>query len=97
MELYEADVFQWQPGAGAWDVVVANIFADILNANLDKIATALAPDGHWIVSGILREHEEEVRASAIAAGLPEPKVIRKGKWVTLHGRRGQAGGHASCL
>lgn len=86
-ELYEADVFQWQPEPGSWDVVVANLFADILNANLDKIATALVPGGHWILSGILREHEEEVRASARDAGLPEPEVFRKGKWVTLRGRK----------
>ena len=47
--LYEADVFAVaDPNTGKWDVVVANIFADILEANLDKIATALKPGGRWV-------------------------------------------------
>ena len=86
-KLYEADVFQWQPEPAKWDVVVANIFADILEGNLDKIAVALKPGGKWVLSGILRESEPGVVAAALAAGLPEPTAIRKGKWVTLHGTR----------
>ena len=85
--LYEADVFAWNPAAGPrYDVIAANLFADILRPNLDKIAAALAPGGHWILSGILREHEAGVLAAAADAGLPAPTAKRKGKWVTLHGR-----------
>jgi ribosomal protein L11 methyltransferase len=89
-KLYEADVFQWQPDPGKWDVIVANIFADILEANLDKIATALKPGGKWVVSGILRESEPGVVAAAREAGLPEPTAIRKGKWVTLFGSKAES-------
>jgi ribosomal protein L11 methyltransferase len=87
-KLYEADIFQWQPDPNKWDVIVANIFADILEGNLDKIATALKPGGRWVISGILRESEDGVRAAAKDAGLPEPEVLRKGKWVTLRGFAG---------
>ena len=86
-QLDQGDVFEWEPELGAWDVVTANLFADILEANLDKIATALAPGGHWILSGILRESEAGVLSEATGAGLPEPRAIRRGKWVTLHGRK----------
>ncbi len=84
-EVYGADVFEWEPDPGrAFDVVAANLFADVLCPNLGKIAAALAPGGHWILSGILREHEGDVLAAARSAGLPEPEAKRKGKWVTLH-------------
>ncbi len=87
VHLYEADVFEWNPSTGRrYDVIAANLFADILRPNLDKIAAALAPGGHWILSGILREHEDGVLAAATDAGLPAPEARRKGKWVTLHGR-----------
>lgn len=66
--------------------IAAKLFADILRPNLDKIAKARAPGGHWILSGILREHEAGVLAAAEDAGLPTPTAKRKGKWDTLHGR-----------
>ena len=85
--LHQGDVFEWQPEWEKWDVIAANLFADILSPNLDKIAHGLKQGGHWILSGILREHEEGVLEAAAAANLPEPRAIRRGKWVTLYGTR----------
>ncbi len=85
LKLSRADLFDWRPGRRRWDLVAANVFADILCAHLDKIRDALAPGGVWMLSGILRAHEAAVREAADEAGLPEPCAVRVGKWVTLHG------------
>ncbi|MFP6874778.1 MAG: 50S ribosomal protein L11 methyltransferase [Verrucomicrobiales bacterium] len=83
--IYEADLCQWKPaGKVAWDVITANVFANVLTQNLLKLSHALAPEGHLILSGILLEHKEEVLAAADKTGLPRPESLHKGKWVTLH-------------
>jgi len=83
--IYEADLCQWDPaGKTSWDVITANVFADVLTENLMKLSRALAAEGHLILSGILLENEEEVLAAAEKTGLPQPQFLRKGKWVTLH-------------
>ena len=87
VEIAKGDVFDWAPVEASFDVVAANVFADVLCPNMAKIASATKPGGHWILSGILREHEELVQDAIDSAGLEAPRAIRRGKWVTLHGRR----------
>ncbi len=83
--IYEADLNQWQPaGKTLWDVITANVFADVLTENLMKLSHALAPGGHLILSGILLEYEEAVLAAAEKTGLPRPESLHKGQWLTLH-------------
>lgn len=83
--IYEADLCQWDPaGKPAWDVITANVFADVLTQSLMKLSHALAPKGHLILSGILLEYKEEILAASKKTGLPQPESLHKGKWVTLH-------------
>ncbi|NRB43663.1 MAG: 50S ribosomal protein L11 methyltransferase [Verrucomicrobiales bacterium] len=86
--IYEADLFEWEPKKKkCWDIITANIFANVLNANLSKIFNALAPEGNLILSGILREHENSVIESAQKTSLIDPIIYRKGKWVSMHYRK----------
>ncbi len=86
--IYEADLFEWEPKKKkCWDIITANIFANVLNANLSKIFSALAPRGSLILSGILREHENSVIATAQQTSLTDPIIYRKGKWVSMHYRK----------
>ena len=90
VEIYEADLFKWNASKKThWDVITANLFADVLAPNLNKLHDALSPAGHLILSGILLEHKEEVLAAAGKTGLPKPTTLKKGKWVTLHYRKAQ--------
>jgi ribosomal protein L11 methyltransferase len=83
--IYETDLFEWEPKKkNCWDIITANIFANVLNANLSKIFNALAPGGNLILSGILREHENSVIESAQKTSLTNPIIYRKGKWVSMH-------------
>ena len=85
VEIYEADLFKWNPSEKMhWDVITANLFADVLIPNLIKLHDVLSPGGHLILSGILLEHKEEVLAAAKKTGLPQLATLQKGKWVTLH-------------
>ena len=86
--IYEADLFEWKPKKKkCWDIITANIFANVLNANLSKIFNALAPEGNLILSGILKEHENSVIESAQKTSLIDPIIYRKGKWVSMHYRK----------
>jgi ribosomal protein L11 methyltransferase len=86
--IYEADLFEWEPKKKKyWDIITANIFANVLNANLSKIFNALAPGGSLILSGILREHENSVIDTAQQTSLTNPIIYRKGKWVSMHYRK----------
>ena len=83
--IYETDLFEWEPKKKkCWDIITANIFANVLNANLSKIFNALAPGGNLILSGILREHENSVLESAQKTSFTNPIIYRKGKWVSMH-------------
>jgi ribosomal protein L11 methyltransferase len=86
--IYEADLFEWEPKKKKyWDIITANIFANVLNSNLSKIFSALAPGGSLILSGILREHENSVIETAQQTSLTNPIIYRKGKWVSMHYRK----------
>ena len=49
-------------GAG-YDIIVANIVADVIIGMAPMFADKLVPDGHLICSGILNERADEVRAA----------------------------------
>ncbi len=84
INIYEADLFEWNSGKTQWDVITANLFADVLTPNMTKLYDALLPGGNLILSGILLEHKDQVLDAAQATGLPEPTTLQKGKWTTLH-------------
>jgi ribosomal protein L11 methyltransferase len=76
--------------AGRFDVVVANILANVLVALAPELAAKVAPGGVLLLSGILGSQEEEVRRAAVAAGLsPVPGGDRReGEWSLLALERG---------
>jgi ribosomal protein L11 methyltransferase len=75
---------------GTFDVVVANILANVLVALAPELAAKLAPGGVLLLSGILAPQEEEVRRAHVAAGLvPLPGGDRReGEWSLVALRRG---------
>ena len=75
--------------AGTFDVVVANILANVLVALAPALAAKLAPGGVLLLSGILGPQEDEVRRAHVAQGLaPLPGGDRRqGEWSLLALRR----------
>lgn len=82
------NVTRWAPKR-KFELVAANLFADVLVAAAPAIAAALAPQGRLIVSGILRPQEAETLAAFRGLELETQRTIRRGKWSTaLLGRAG---------
>ncbi len=75
------DVLTWQP-KGTYDVILANIFADVLTASFPLMARLLPQGGPLILSGILDRHAPDLLKSAKKSGFTVEQVIQRGKWVT---------------
>jgi ribosomal protein L11 methyltransferase len=70
--------------AGApYDLVTANILANPLIALAPALASVLAKDGRAVLSGLLREQENDVLAAHEAAGLALDFRLRLGDWSVL--------------
>ena len=80
------DVFEWQP-EGKAEVLVANLFSDVLIAAMPRMASWLAEEGTVIVSGILNEQWPAVREAAARQGLVFEEAVVRGKWSTAQGKR----------
>jgi len=62
------------------DVVLANLYSDLLAASAGVIARALRPGGTLIFSGVLVRQFGEVAAALEAAGLVVGRRVARGKW-----------------
>lgn len=78
------DVFEWESPQQA-DVVVANLFADILAGSLPRIVKWLKPGGTLILSGILNEQWSRVSQVGEECGLKFEGPVQRGKWTTCRG------------
>lgn len=68
---------------GTFDLVVANLYADLLEALAPRLVERLRPDGALITSGLLGVDEERVRTAYEAFGLAVVERDREEPWVTL--------------
>lgn len=70
-------------GYGCYDIVVANILADVLVPLTPVIVNQLKPGGIYITSGIIDDKEETVVEAVKAAGLKVLEVTYQGEWVSV--------------
>ncbi len=80
------DVFEWQSN-GKSEVVIANLFSDVLIAAMPRMASWLAAEGTLILSGILNEQWPAVEEAAKREGLVFGEPLVRGKWTTAMGGR----------
>lgn len=81
-----ADAFAWRP-TRRWDVIMANLFLNVLVGILPKLRRALATGGDLILSGVLADQEIDVLAAAKSAGLDLVETRRRGRWRAFHFRQ----------
>ncbi|MEI6035536.1 MAG: 50S ribosomal protein L11 methyltransferase [Verrucomicrobiae bacterium] len=62
------------------DILLANLFSDLLLASAAGFFSKIPCGGHLIFSGVLREQSDEVAAGLVAAGFSPPRIIARGKW-----------------
>lgn len=85
------DVVEGQPrdyAGRAFDMVVANLTAEVIIALIDDLVGCLAPAGVMILSGILNSLRTDVERSLIEAGLVIVDRSEDGEWAALVARRG---------
>ena len=74
-------------GYGCYDIVVANILADVLVPLTPVIVNQLKDGGIYVTSGIIEDKEETVKAAVEAAGLTVLEVHHQGEWVSVTARK----------
>ncbi|MBR6666194.1 MAG: 50S ribosomal protein L11 methyltransferase [Lachnospiraceae bacterium] len=70
-------------GYECYDIVVANILADVLVPLTPVIVNQLKPGGIYITSGIIDDKEQTVVDAVKAAGLEVVEVTYQGEWVSV--------------
>ncbi len=78
---------QDQVGYECYDIVVANILADVLVPLTPVIVRQMKKGGIYITSGIIDEKEQTVREAVEAAGLEIVEVTYQGEWVSVTARK----------
>lgn len=70
-------------GKECYDIVVANILADVLVPLTPVIVNQLKPGGIYITSGIIDDKEQTVTDAVKAAGLTVLEINHQGEWVSV--------------
>ena len=70
-------------GFAHYDVVAANIIAEILSEITPRVPAHLKEGGYYITSGILEGHEDIVIDAAEKAGLRVTEINRLGEWMSI--------------
>ena len=80
---------QDQVGYACYDIVAANILADVLVMLTPVIVSQLKPGGIYITSGIIDDKEEVVKQAVADAGLELLDVTYQGEWVCVTARKSE--------
>ncbi|MBD5453720.1 MAG: 50S ribosomal protein L11 methyltransferase, partial [Lachnospiraceae bacterium] len=74
-------------GYMCYDIVVANILADVLVMLTPVIVAQMKKGGIYITSGIINEKEETVVKAVKEAGLEVVEITYQGEWVSVTARK----------
>lgn len=85
--IIDDEAVQDQVGYEKYDIVVANILADVLVPLTPVIIHQMKPGAVYITSGIIDDKEETVVAAVEAAGLTVLDVSHQGEWVSVTAKK----------
>ena len=75
--------FRRQTGGHKFDMVLANIFAEIIIPLSGVVREMMKPGALFITSGIIDEREDDVREALTANGFEIMEVTHSGGWVSF--------------
>ena len=78
---------QEKVGTECYDIVVANILADVIIPMAPVIPARLKKGGYFITSGIIDFKEDEVKEAIEKAGLEVVEINHQGEWVNVTARK----------
>ena len=76
-----------EDGETGFDVVLANIYADVLQARAEELRARLSPHGWFCFSGCRIDHRDATVSKLAEVGLEIDEEHVCGRWVTMTGRR----------
>ena len=85
--IIDSKEIQDEVGYNCYDIVVANILAEVLVPLTPVIVNHLKPGGIYITSGIIEDKEQTVVDAVRAAGLEVLEVNHQGEWVSVTARK----------
>ena len=85
--IIDDEAVQKKAGYGRFDIVAANILADVLVPLTPVIREHLKTGGIYITSGIIDDKEETVVEAVNAAGFEVLEITRQGEWVSVTARK----------
>jgi ribosomal protein L11 methyltransferase len=88
VRFFRQDVLRYE-AAETFDIVVANLYSEILVRASERIWAALALQGFCLVSGILRDQTESILAAIRRLNGQVIATRARGKWVTILARKGE--------
>jgi len=80
------DASAWR-SADQFDIIMANLFSELLVQILPRLKSCLRPGGWLILSGVLRSEQREFLRALKANDLNTVVSRRRGKWVAVSARR----------
>jgi ribosomal protein L11 methyltransferase len=83
---WKQDVLSFVPKL-SYEIVTANLYSELLRQSAARLCRTLLPNGHLIVSGLMRDQVEPIRNLLEAKGTPILLARTRGKWVTLLARK----------
>ncbi len=73
--------------SNTFDVILSNIISATIISMAPEIVSRLAPEGNWMVSGVLRSNYPDVLATVNRLGLQEESKLEEDDWVAAVFRR----------
>jgi ribosomal protein L11 methyltransferase len=85
--LIDDEELQQKVGRESFEIVVANILADVIIPMAPVIPSLLKKGGYFITSGIIDFKEQEVASAIQAAGMEVVEINHQGEWVNITARK----------
>ena len=85
--LIDDEELQKKVGTEEYEIVVANILADVIIPMAPVIPARLKKGGYFITSGIIDFKENEVKEAIEKAGLEIVEINHQGEWVNITARK----------
>ena len=85
--LIDDEELQKTVGTKEYEIVVANILADVIIPMAPVIPDRLKKGGYFITSGIIDDKEQTVVEAVKAAGMEVLEVTYQGEWVSVTARK----------
>jgi ribosomal protein L11 methyltransferase len=73
----------------SYQIITANLYSELLYQSAGSLGQALAPKGHLIVSGVMRDQTKPIHGLLEKSGAPVLLTRTRGKWVAFLAQKTQ--------